>query len=264
MHLEKEVKVLDVDVLELQALLSNIGAKFHGKKEQYLYTYDVPTIYHRFLEISALLNTTNKLIYLTNLRRLKLLLEEAEGFISEDVKQAIYKKYRIDSVVKIVDMDRDQIHDFLNDEALNEALSKCMINPNKWVRLRKSNDKVELTVKHILDSAKDEEGFQRVTEIEISTSSFEETNTLLEALGLVRRNYQEKIRYSYSYQGASIEIDVWPIIKPYVEIECDDVAIIEQIIDELQLTEHEVVSCNTEELYRRIGLDIKSMPELRL
>ncbi|MBO5179819.1 MAG: CYTH domain-containing protein [Clostridia bacterium] len=263
MHLEKEVKILDVNVLELQSLLNNIGAKFHGKKEQYLYTYDVPTIYYRFLEISALLHSNTKLIYLTNLKRLKLLLEEAEGFISTEVKKELCARYGIDSILDITDMDRGQIFDFVEDETLNEAMKDCMINPNKWVRLRKSNDKVELTVKHILGSVKDEDGFQRVIENEISTSSFEETNALLEALGLVKRNYQEKIRYSYSYKDASIEIDVWPQIKPYLEIECEDIALIEEIILRLGIGGHEVVSCNTEELYRRIGLDIKSMPELR-
>ena len=74
---------------------------------------------------------------------------------------------------------------------------------------------------------------QAVGELEINTSSFEETNSILESIGIVKRSYQEKIRYSYKFDGANIEIDVWPMLKPYIEIECDDISIIENIIEKL-------------------------------
>lgn len=263
MHLEKEVKILDIDVDKVRATLETLGAQFHGKKEQCLYTYDIMTIYHRFLEVRALLHIDNNLIYLTNLRKLKLILEEALFFIDASVKRAICQKYGIDEITDITSMDRGQIFDFVEDEILENALKKCMINPNKWIRLRKSNDKVELTVKHIQSKTDGEDFFQRVIETEINTSSFEETNALLEALGFVKRNYQEKIRYSYSYKGANIEIDVWPIIKPYMEIECSDINLIRDITHELGLDTNEIVSCNTSELYKMIGIDIKSIPELK-
>lgn len=263
MHLEKEVKILDVDVENVRRGLESMKCVFEGKKEQALYTYDIPTVYYRFLEIKTLIFSDNELTYLTNLKKLSNLLLEIDGMIDSDMCIEICKKYEIESIAAIASLDRRHVEAFLNDVMVLEAIKKCMINPNKWVRLRKSNDTVELTVKHILRSACSDDPFQKVIENEISVSSFEAANELLEAIGLVKRNYQEKIRYSYSYQGASIEIDIWPQIKPYVEIECEDFELTQNIIKRLGLEAHEIVSCNTEELYKRIGIDIKSIPELR-
>lgn len=263
MHLEKEVKVLDVDVNAVQKKLANIGASFRGKKEQHLYTYDVLTIYHRFLEVSTLIKSDKKLMYLTNVKKLRLLLEEATGCIADSERKEICKKYGIDSIAEIAKHTKKEILDFVDDKLVDKALKKCMINPNKWIRLRESNGRCELTVKHIISQSNDEDGFQQIVETEVTTSSFDETNVLLEALGFVRRNYQEKIRYSYSYQSVNIEIDIWPLINPYIEIECEDIALTWKIIEQLDLCDHEVVSCNTEELYRKIGIDIKSMQELK-
>lgn len=116
----------------------------------------------------------------------------------------------------------------LSNTLLNQV-NKLEINPNKWIRLRKSNDKVELIVKHVYEKNSDKT--QKVKEFEIVVFDLEETNNLLQKLGVVRRNYQEKIRYSYTYKSAEIEIDIWPQLEPYVEIECDDNEIIEEIIN---------------------------------
>ena len=43
---EKEIKVLDINVEETISKLKKIGATDKGKKEQKIYTYDIPTIYY--------------------------------------------------------------------------------------------------------------------------------------------------------------------------------------------------------------------------
>ena len=264
MHLEKEVKILDIeDVTKIQETLETLGATFLGRKDQSLYTYDLMAVYHRFLEVRALLQIDNQLIYSTNLRKLKLLMEEAKLLVAENVRKTICEKYGIGDLDDVENMTKDQIYNFIHDGLLEAELNKHMINSNKWIRLRKSGDKVELTVKHIQNEAIGALFFQKVQENEIVTSSFEETNSLLEALGFVRRNYQEKIRYSYLYKGAKVEIDIWPIIKPYIEIECDDVELIQSIIRDLGLTDHRMVSCNTADIYKMIGIDIKTLDELK-
>ena len=91
----------------------------------------------------------------------------------------------------------------------------------------------------------------------------EEANLFLESIGVARRSYQEKIRYSYIYKNAEIEIDIWPLIKPYMEIECDDENLINEIIEKLELKNNEIVSLNTEQLYKKIGIDVHSMSELK-
>ena len=141
------------------------------------------------------------------------------------------------------------------------SISNSLINPNKWIRLRKSNEKVELTVKHIFE--KSSKKIQKVREIEINVSDLDETNKLLESIGIVRRNYQEKVRYSYKYKTAEIEIDLWPMLEAYMEIECDDEDIIEEIIKKLEFDSKEIVSLNTEQLYKRKNINILEISDLK-
>lgn len=259
--LEKEVKVLNVDVQKLQKKLENIGAKNKGEKQQKIYVYDVPTLYYRFLEIRELLNSDSEMIINTNLKKLEILIFELNDLLEEEKRIALLHHLSIDSFDELSNLSLNQLKDILCDDMLEKEIKRFSINPNKWIRLRESNNKVELTTKHILE--KQNSKFQNVIETEIEVSSLDETNRLLENIGIARRSYQEKIRYSYEYKNAEIEIDIWPKLQPYMEIECDDEMVIEEIIDKLDLKNNEVVSLNTEQLYRRIGIDVHSMSELR-
>ena len=48
-----------------------------------------------------------------------------------------------------------------------------------------------------------------------------------------------------------------------MEIECDDEDVINEIVEKLELNNKEIVSLNTEQLYKRIGIDVHSMSELK-
>lgn len=171
--------------------------------------------------------------------------------------------YSIKNFSDVISLEKEDVLRFVNDKKVAFEFEKYAINPNKWVRLRKSNEKVELTVKHILKGNLEDGLFQKILETEIITSSFETTNELLENLGLAKRNYQEKIRYSYEYKTAKIEVDIWPLIEPYMEIECDDTDLISEIITKLGVSNHEICSCNTENIYLKKGIDVMKMAELK-
>ena len=162
---------------------------------------------------------------------------------------------------EITKKSKSDIIKFLDDKNVENLFSQLKINPNKWIRLRQNNNKSVLTLKHILE--KNTSNFQNVLEIEFEVSSLDEANLFLENVGIAKRSYQEKIRYSYLYKNAEIEIDIWPLIKPYMEIECDDENLINEIVEKLGLKNNEIVSLNTEQLYKRIGIDVHSMSELK-
>lgn len=263
MFFEKEIKILDIDVEDIRKKIENMGADFKGRKEQHLYTYDVPTLHHRYLEIRDLINSGNELTYKSYLNKLKELLFEADNLFEQDILEKLKTEYDVKNFIDIVKLNKNDILKFINDEQVYVEFKKYEINPNKWIRLRKSNDKVELTVKHILRGSFENGTFQKVLETEIATSSFETTNELLENMGLSKRNYQEKIRYSYEYKTAKIELDIWPIIEPYMEIECENSELVTEIIEKLDLSDHTILSCNTEDIYKQKGINIIEIPELK-
>ncbi|MDD4795853.1 MAG: CYTH domain-containing protein [Bacilli bacterium] len=259
--IEQEVKVLEINVEKIKKQLIEIGAIFKGEKNQKIYVYDIPSLYYRFLEIRELLNIDSPIFISTNLKKLKTLMLEFNDLVSEKELEKIKQRINVINIIDIHQLPIVKVREILSDSMLEKQFREFIINPNKWVRLRESNGKVELTTKHILE--KQEYKFQKVLENEIDVSSLEETNLILESIGLSRRSYQEKIRYSYKYKDAEIEIDLWPLLKPYLEIECDNEETIDEIINKLNLESHEVVSINTEQLYKRINIDVHSLSELK-
>ena len=262
MALEKEVKILDIDENDILNKLSIIGAIDMGIKHQKLYTYDIPTLDYRYKEAVELMNSSNNLLVNTSISKLKQVLFEYQDLESDDQLTKIYENIGIKQFSEIFEKGNKEIINIINKcKILSKSISKFKINPNKWIRLRQSNDEVELTVKNIYN--KSDSKIQKVMEYEISTNSFEDTNMLLESIGLIRRNYQEKTRHSFVYNNAKIEIDKWPLINPYLEIESDDEKLIDEIINLLGLEEFRVVSINTTEVYKKYGIDVLKIPELR-
>lgn len=259
--LEKEVKILDINVGEVKNKLEQIGSKYNGEKKQKIYVYDIPALYYRYLEIKELLKSDNKLIVETSINKLKMLIMEFTDLVDDKQLNELLKELNLNNIDDLFALSVEEIINKLNNELFDNLFKKLMINPNKWVRLRQSNDKVELTVKHVFD--KNTSTIQKVLENEIEVSSLEDANKILESIGIYKRSYQEKIRFSYSYKGADIEIDIWPKLNPYLEIECEDEEVIKEIIELLELNDKEIVSINTEKLYERIGLKIHEISELK-
>ena len=259
--IEKEYKILNVDVDEIRKKLKETDAQFIDKKDQKIYVYDIPTLYYRYLEIKELLKSRNKLLVNTNKEKLKILLIEFEDLIDDKNLKNIKEKYKLNNLLDIIKLDTKELIKILNSKEFKDSIKELKTNPNKWIRLRKSNKKIELTSKHVIE--KSSKNFQEVHEVEFNVSDFNEANKFLESIGICKRSYQEKRRYSYIYKDAEIEIDIWPIIDPYLEIECDSDDTINEIIDKLNLKDKKIVSINTEELYKEKGIDIKTISELK-
>lgn len=85
---------------------------------------------------------------------------------------------------------------------------------SRWIRLRDTGSETTLTVKHIVD-----QGIDGTREVETTVDDFDATNTLLGMLGFAPKSYQENHRTSCTLEGAQLEIDTWPRIPPYLEIE---------------------------------------------
>lgn len=66
--IEKEVKILNVDVESTRKKLDDIGANFKNKKDQKIYTYDLIGINFRFNETIFFLESDNPLTRNTALK----------------------------------------------------------------------------------------------------------------------------------------------------------------------------------------------------
>ena len=134
------------------------------------------------------------------------------------------------------------------------------VDKNKWIRLRTNGKKTTLTLKEI----KDKKAIGGTQELEIEVSDFDDPNEILNRLGDKYRNYQENKRHSFILDGVSIEIDSWPLIPTYVEVEGSSESEVIETLKKLNVDESKVTTLDVESIYREIyGIDILKIEELK-
>jgi adenylate cyclase class 2 len=166
--------------------------------------------------------------------------------------------------IKILDIDIPQIQETLKAENAKFTGEKKFrryvydLPDNKsWMRLRTDGKKTVLTVKKVTG-----EGISGTQELEIVVDDFEKTYELLESLGFTPRVYQENNRLSYDLDNVELDIDQWPKIPAYLEIEGQSEADVQSMIEKLGLTEHKKTAESTEKVYMMYNLDLNSYKEL--
>ena len=95
-------------------------------------------------------------------------------------------------------------------------------------------------------------------------SSFEETNKMLNELGYASHTYQENKRTRYILDNVEIDIDTWPYIPTYVEIEGKSVDEVENTISKLNLDKAKQTSIDVQSVFKEFyNIDIAKMPVVK-
>lgn len=146
--------------------------------------------------------------------------------------------------------------DFIQKRYVYDVLSN---DSKKWIRLRTNGERTTLTVKNIVSSSID--GTQ---ELEIEVDNFERCNLLLKELGFVSKCYQENRRIQYLFNGVEIDIDFWPLIPTYMEIEGSSEEAVYHVLSVLGYEKNEVTSKDVDSIYLDYGYVLGDIFELKL
>ncbi len=258
--MELEVKILNVDETQFIKKLETLGATFKEKSKQCLYTYDLPTIYGKYIDILTQLNDRGSDIkYETAISKLKLLFFEIDNLLSNDDRKELKKIINNERLSSL--LEKDNLLELLNDTNLINVINKFHNNSKKWIRLRETNDKTTIAVKHIL--ADNNTALQQMLETEIEIPSIKDGNELLEALGFCHKSYQEKRRITYEYEGHEIDIDSWPGIPTYFEIEGNNEEDLNEVLKKLGYDIKDAVSCTADDIYIMNGKTMFDKRELK-
>lgn len=173
----------------------------------------------------------------------------------------------IEHEAKILNIDPDAAERLILDKGgqkLGEQFMRRYVyditpgDQSTWIRLRETGDKITLTVKQITSDAID-----GTHEIEVGVDDFAATNALLGMMGFTAKSYQETKRTSFILDGAQVEIDTWPQIPPYLEIEAGASDEVIRVAGLLGYTEADLTGENTIKIYARYGIDLNTVPALR-
>jgi adenylate cyclase class 2 len=131
------------------------------------------------------------------------------------------------------------------------------VEENRWIRLRTNGIKTTLTIKDL--TAKTIDGTK---ELEIEVDDFENTNKILEELGYKNRGFQQNKRTQYILDGVEIDLDRWPLIPEYLEIEGKDEKAIYDCLDKLGISKDKIVTLDVSSIYTHYGYDGDALTNL--
>ncbi len=128
---------------------------------------------------------------------------------------------------------------------------------NKWIRLRTDGMTTTLTIKDLKSKTID-----GTKELEIVVDDFERTNEVLETLGFHNRGFQENKRTRYILDGVELDLDKWPMIPEYLEIEGKSENDVYNCLEKLGIKKEDTVALDVASIYTHYGFDGEQLADL--
>lgn len=85
----------------------------------------------------------------------------------------------------------------------------------------------------------------------------EDAKNFVEGLGYKQRSYEKNLREEWGLDEIIFDIDTWPLIDPYLEIEASSEKLVKEYFDKLGLDYSKAIFGSSDILYKNIyGIDI--------
>ena len=171
--------------------------------------------------------------------------------------------YNIEYEVRVLEIDHDEMIKKLESmgaKKIKEGMQRRYVydfNPiqkHKYIRVRTDGDKTTLTIKKV-----EKETIDRTKELEIEVSDFEKTNEILKQLGYIPKGYQENKRTEYVLDDVYFDLDRWPLIPEFMEIEGKNSDDVLKMVDRLNILNNKVIESGAYEYY---GIDSTELENL--
>jgi len=132
-----------------------------------------------------------------------------------------------------------------------------------WIRLRDEGDKITLAFKQRIGMAADAKSNDKgMEEIEVEVDDFEKTANLLLKAGFIEKHYAENKRIRYQLNDIEFDIDFYPQLEPYLEIEAPSWERINEAISLLKLNPEDKRIFSTYQIYELKGMNFNDYKEV--
>jgi len=132
---------------------------------------------------------------------------------------------------KLTDLGAEDLGSDLFDETImQDKEGAWAIGDKRFVRLRKTSKSLVLSYKNHKSAT-----IEGTEEIAFEVSDLVKAKEFLEKIGLMIKRHQQKKRHSYKLGNVHIDIDTWPKIPTYVEIEGESEKEIKGVAEKLGL-----------------------------
>jgi adenylate cyclase class 2 len=140
------------------------------------------------------------------------------------------------------------------EEIIFHAADMSWVGKRKYVRLRKTKDKIKLTYKENKEQTVDS-----AQEVEFYVSDWDKCSEFLNRVGLKAMRELEKFRHTLKLDDVTIDIDTWPKIPTYMEIEGPSVESLKKFCKKLGMDWDKRFDGDAKEVFRFYGYDLDNI-----
>jgi adenylate cyclase, class 2 len=151
----------------------------------------------------------------------------------------------------LLEIEAEKVGDFDFKRALFDYSDTRMNDKGSWLRLRTDGKDTTLAYKEKTPNSNG-----GVKEIEVKVDSYEKTYKLLKAIGLVVKREEENKRTKYKKGETIFDIDSWPQIPTYLEIESSSIEEAKRMAKEVGLDPEDSLILSPMEGYKKYGYDL--------
>jgi adenylate cyclase, class 2 len=158
-----------------------------------------------------------------------------------DIDKVAFRKILIDAGATLIVPERlmvRQVYDF-PDRRLESV--------GGWVRVRNEDDKITMSYKQLNDRT-----VRGTKEVTVVVNDFDVACNFLESIGLEMKSIQETKRESWKLGNSEIELDTWPWIPNFVEIETINEAALKRTANLLGLDYSKALHGSVETAYQAV------------
>ena len=253
---EKEIKILNVNPIEIENKLQKLGAKKDFDTIQNIATYQFPTTKTRYTYLLNQLTEPKVDLPILKQKFINFFTEMNNVVNGDDLTELCgYKD--LDTFANNLDLSNKNLFS----EKFINYITELQNRFFKWIRLRTTNGKTTLTIKEIF-SQEDNYPIDKLKEVEFEVSDFDTTDKFLREMDYFCDSHQEKRRIQYKLSGMEIVIDFWPMLNPYVEIEGENPEDIYSLVGQLGYKNSDARVMNTDTVYLERGINREDYIEL--
>lgn len=126
-----------------------------------------------------------------------------------------------------------------------DTLDRQLLKKNGWIRVRDEGGKITLSYKQLQDRT-----ITGTQEVNLVVNDFNAACSFLEATGFSSYTYQETKRESWKLGETEIEIDTWPWIPSFIEIEALNESALWEVVEKLGLPKEQALFGSVEVVYQ--------------
>lgn len=134
--------------------------------------------------------------------------------------------------------------------------------PGSYMRVRDEGDKITMSVKHL-----EERTLEGMQEICLTVDNYQNAVNFLIAAGHQPKAIQETLRESWVYHGVEIDIDTWPWVPTFIEIEGKSSEAVAEVAEALGFNMQDAKYGSVEIVYQQIYNvtedEVNNWPEIK-